>query len=304
MTKLEALQPERIAFLLILTGLLILLIKIVIPNMGVKSIPVSWMTASGAIFILFYGVFYELKEETTKEKTNTIIIYSDERTPYNIKVFHMNESHGNSIIQDCHQGRIKLKKIREESESIKDKAQLELVVLNIIDHLTTSVKDWRKSTISTPLMRTERFRLPEDANGDAVLNKEEALISANFETIEIGENWPSRLNSSIYPKGSTLVVNDNKVHIENAHFKFETIVTLGNREIKVDDIGPNVTYTQGREHLTLTSQEVSIGYTLKKLKAGHHMREDYRKFGDYLVSSLKERLEAPSDIWPRRITEV
>jgi hypothetical protein len=63
-------------------------------------------------------------------------------------------------------------------------------------------------------------------------------------------------------------------------------------------VGPVTTVSNSENSLLLTSQQVVIRYTLRKSRAGHWMRTEFSNYGEWLLDSLTNRLEAPKEEWP------
>jgi hypothetical protein len=305
---------ESIVLILIISGLLFLFFKIVIPNMGVKAVPASWLTAFGATLILAYTIFYDLKAEIGEKDISTRVIYSLNWEPINCLVDHERAfmSLCTGLMEAKRDGLIKLNEIRtadrRERLSI---APSELVILNVVDHLTSTVRDWRITGVSTPLGSQVNFRQPAGAQGERVFVRDEILKNeCQFKTIDVRgvskkDNMEDWLDGyAIWPKFSSIDVKENKVVVNNPNFIFEVHVFPGNGATRVDDIGHYTTVSDSESGCWLTSQQVTIRYVLKKSRAGHWMRGEYKSFCEWLSESLASRLEAPPEKWPRVIEHV
>lgn len=305
---------ESIALILIVSGLLFLFFKIVIPNMGVKALPASWLTAFGATLILAYTIFYDLKAETVEKKVSTRVIYSLDWEPINCLVDHdrVSMSLCADLMKAERDGVININGISttDRREMLSTRPS-ELVIMNIIDHLTSTIRDWRVTGVSTPLGLQMNFRQPNDAQGEMVFVRNEVLEKeCHFKTIDVRssfekEDMESWLEGySIWPKSSSIFVKEDMVVVNNPNFVFEVRVSPGNEAVRIGDIGPYTTVNDSERGYFLTSQQVTIRYILKKSRAGHWMRTEYKSFCEWLSESLASRLEAPAEKWPRVIEEV
>lgn len=300
---------EGVALLIIASGLLFLLFKTVMPNMGVKAVPATWMTAFGATLLLSYTIFYDLKPETHEKAINTRVIYSINGQVFNSLVDHKRAfmSGYAGLMDEVRNENISIKEFHPDSDDITY-GPVELVFLNVVDHFTSTIQDWRKTGVSTPLGNQFSFRRPEQARGDTVLFRFKALKGAKFKSISTdygSKNYDGAIKwfdgYAIWPRHSKLELNSDEVVVSNPNFTINVKVFSGNGATRVDDIGPYTTAGDSDDGYWLTSQQVIIQYTLRKSRSGHWRRSEYRDYCEWLCESLVSRLEAPSEEWPKVI---
>jgi hypothetical protein len=263
------------------------------------------MTAFGATLILAYSIFFDLKAETKDKFINTRVIYNLDWKPINCMVdpIHALKGGNSHLMEEVTKGNIIIKVM--DSDERFSTAPVELVVLNVIDHLTSSIRDWRRTLVSTPIGEEISFRPPEQAHSDSVFIWGKIIQKCRFKTIEtnyLDDNYDHTTYLSggyaIWPKKSKIKMNGNRVIVTNKNFLFEVEVLSGNRYKRIDNIGLVTTVSNSENSLLLTSQQVVIRYTLRKSRAGHWMRTEFSNYCEWLLDSLTNRLEAPKEEWP------
>jgi hypothetical protein len=302
---------EGIVLTVIGICLVLLFFRIVITNMGVKAIFAGWLTACGATAILAYSIFWELKDETEEKSINTCVRYNLDWQPVNCMVDFVRAFEGgnNHLFEEVYRGNIIIKAMDSNSVERFSTAPVELVVLNVIDHFTSTIRDWRTTSVSTPLSKQTSFRPLEMAHqSESVFKWEEFIQQCRFKTIEtnyLDENYDHTTyrfdGYAIWPKKSKIEMDGNRVVVTNPNFLFEVEVLSGNGAIPIENIGEITTVSDSDNCCWLTSQQVIIRYTLRKSRAGHCMRSEYRDFCKWLIDSLTNRLEANKEDLPKVI---
>jgi hypothetical protein len=266
-----------------------LLVKVVIPNFGSKSLAASWMTMVGAFVIFCYTIFIELKEESFKSSFNTYACFSEDmRVPnYIIPCFHIG-NHGLSRYQ-------KDDSITYQKEGLKIDDAIsvgeELIFINAISYIASDFKDWRSEKYASPGSYRVTFRTKKDAGRDAVILESEVFCASKFKHFSFRPKADSTFAGySILPRGSSLSLKGEKLILSNRHFSFEVTPVMIGQIYQMESASP--------VDLWATDYEVRISYKLFKSKSGHWSRSEYKDFCHALAEGIKARLEVQKEQWP------
>jgi hypothetical protein len=269
--------------------LLVLLLKVVAPNFGSKSLAASWMTMFGAFVIFCYTVFVELKEESFKSSFNTYACFTEDmRVP-------------NYIIPCFNTGNYGLLRYREDDLITYQKDGLtisdaisvgdELIFINAISYIASDFRDWRSEKYSSPGSYRMSFRTKKDAGRDAVILESEVLCKSRFKYFSfLPKADDTFAGYSILPRGSSLSLSGEKLVLSNPHFSFEVAPAGIGRVYQMESASP--------VDLWATDYEVRISYKLFKSKSGHWHRSEYKDFCHALAEGIKTRLEVQKEQWP------
>lgn len=283
---------EALALTMILVGLIILLFTIVLPNMGVKALPVSWMAALGSIAILSYSVFYELKRETSEQSISTRVIFDEDGVPFTPYVdYTKRESY--ELEEEVRAGRIRLVNvpIRKLPET---EAQLELVTLNIVDHIASALGDWKKIIVVAGHITRSSSRAHDRAGKDTTFYRHQLLEQAPFKFVQV--NYEAyqipkvRKGYAIWPKGTTIRIFPDSLHVSHPHFEIKTKAVSGyssrrlNENLEIDKANVGSGFWR-------TTQQLTVSYTLRKSKYGHHERPEYEAFCKSVCDAIVLRLK-------------
>lgn len=270
--------------------LLVLLFKVVIPNFSSKSLAASWMTILGAFVIFAYSIFVELKEESFKSSFNTYSCFTDKMEVINYIIpFYRTGDCGLLRYQD-NNSMTYLNHDLEKDAAID--VGVELILINAISYISSDFRDWRSEKYSSPGSYRVSYRNKESANGDAVLVEGSILRKSTFKYFDFLPEVAHEFGGySILPKGSVLSLEGRKLVLHNPHFVFE---------IEPFEIGRIYRMEMGTpETIWGTDFDVRVSYKLFKSRSGHWRRSEYKDFCHALAEGIKERLEVPSERWPK-----
>ncbi|MGW8422477.1 hypothetical protein [Comamonas sp. HJ-2] len=279
---------EAILLLVILSLLVYIFVRIVVPNFGTKALPAAWAAMFGAFVIFSYSVFFELEEEVISSKFNTYVLSGEKISLPNF-VVPPNSRKGENIERMSDAGNITFLQPQIGKREITDLIEVgkELLFINALVFIGADYKDWKIESISYPGGHTSRWRKIESAGDDALIFAKNALLLKDFEYFKYSPDQEiSGSQVSIYPPGTKVHV-DEKIFIRNNEFGLE-----------IDFLSPDNVYRS--DWGFVAPFEVRVRCVLPKNRAGSLERKNYKSFCNDFMSRFEARLKVGEADFPKR----